>query len=86
MREECLGKLLIINQAHLRAVMCDHVEFFNTARPHQGIDQQIPVPKMTHKITGPVGCRTVLVASSMTTIATPHKGKSAIAQFFDTTL
>jgi hypothetical protein len=59
-REECLGKLLILNQAHLRAVMCDHVEFFNTARPHQGIDQQIPVPKMTHKITGSVGCRTVL--------------------------
>ena len=43
-REECLDKLPIINQAHLRSVMREYVTFFNTARPHQGIDQQIPVP------------------------------------------
>ena len=42
-REECLDKLLIINQMHLRRVMRDYVEFFNTARPHQGLKQQIPV-------------------------------------------
>lgn len=42
-REECLDKLLIINQAHLRRVMREYVEFFNTARPHQDIDQQIPI-------------------------------------------
>jgi len=42
-REECLGKLLIINQSHLRRVMREYVEFFNTARPHQGIEQQNPI-------------------------------------------
>ena len=46
-REECLDKLLIINQTHLRRVMSDYVEFFNTARPHQGIDQQTPIPHQT---------------------------------------
>jgi hypothetical protein len=51
---------LIINNAHLRRVMRAYIEFFNTARPHQGLDRQIPVPMMTHNITGPVGCRTVL--------------------------
>ncbi len=59
-REECLDKLLIINQAHLRRVMCEYVEFFNTARPHQGLDQQIPVPKASSQGHGPVRCRNVL--------------------------
>lgn len=59
-REECLDKLLIIHQAHLRRVMGEYTAFFKTARPHQGLDQQIPVPKMTHGNTGPVRCRAVL--------------------------
>ena len=32
-REECLDKLLIINQTYLRRVMRNYVEFFNTPRP-----------------------------------------------------
>lgn len=60
MREECLDKLLIINQAHLRRVMCEYVEFFNTARPHQGIEQQIPIPQTDHLTHGSVRCRNVL--------------------------
>jgi putative transposase len=59
-REECLDKLLIINQTHLRRVMHEYIEFFNTARSHQGIDQQIPTPKTIHETTGPVRCRSVL--------------------------
>jgi hypothetical protein len=59
-RAECLDKLLIINQAHLRRVMREYTAFFNTARPHQGLDQRIPIPKMPHETTGPVRCRTVL--------------------------
>lgn len=38
-REECLDKVLIINQAHLRRAMREYIVFFNTARPHQEIDQ-----------------------------------------------
>ena len=59
-REECLDKVLIINQAHLQRVMREYVEFFNTARPHQGIDQQIPIPRTGHSLSGPVRCRNVL--------------------------
>jgi hypothetical protein len=59
-REECLDKLLIVNQAHLRRIMREYVEFFNTARPHQGIDQQILVPKTGRRTYGPVRCRNVL--------------------------
>jgi putative transposase len=56
-REECLDKVLIINQAHLRRVLREYSEFFNTARPHQGLDQQIPNPKISHETSGPVRCR-----------------------------
>jgi putative transposase len=59
-REECLDKLLIINEVHLRRVMCEYVGFFNTARPHQGLDQQIPVLKTSGQSHGPVRCRNVL--------------------------
>ena len=59
-REECLDKLLIINPAHLQRVMREYISFFNTARPHQGIDQRIPIPKTNHEVVGPVRCRNVL--------------------------
>lgn len=59
-REECLDKVLIINQAHLRRVMREYVAFFNTARLHQGIDQQIPIPRASRATSGPVRCRSVL--------------------------
>jgi transposase InsO family protein len=59
-RKECLDKLLIINQIHLRCVMREYVEFFTTARPHQGLEQQIPIPKARVQGHGPVRCRNVL--------------------------
>jgi transposase InsO family protein len=59
-RDECLDNLLIINQAHLRRVMREFVIYYNTARPHQGIDQQIPIPPTTPLASGPVRCRHVL--------------------------
>ncbi len=43
-REACLDKLIILNEAHLRRVMRDYVSYYNNARPHQGIRQQTAVP------------------------------------------
>ena len=59
-REECLDKLLIIHEVHLRRVMRDYVDFFNTARPHQGLDQHMPIPNVDHQSHGLVYCRNVL--------------------------
>jgi transposase InsO family protein len=59
-REECLDKLLIINQAHLRRAMREYILFFNTAHPHQGLEQQIPVLKIGHEHAGSVRSRAVL--------------------------
>jgi len=42
-REECLDKLLILNEAHLRRVLQEYITYYNRKRPHQGLDQQSPI-------------------------------------------
>jgi len=42
-RQECLDHLLILHERHLQRVLNAYVEYFNQARPHQGIGQQLPV-------------------------------------------
>jgi putative transposase len=42
LRREVLDRILILNQAHLRAVLAEYQEHYNTARPHQGLGQRVP--------------------------------------------
>jgi putative transposase len=35
-------RVLILGAAHLRAVLAEYQEHYNTAWPHQGIDQRTP--------------------------------------------
>ena len=41
-RRECLDHLLILHEGQLRRVLRAYCAYFNTARPHQGIEQAIP--------------------------------------------
>jgi transposase InsO family protein len=41
-RQECLDHLLILQEKQLQRVLNGYVVYFNQARPHQGIGQQIP--------------------------------------------
>ena len=59
-REECLDHILIWNETHLRRTLNEFVEYYNHARPHQGLDQQSPVPRTPPEDTGPVTYRQVL--------------------------
>ena len=59
-RHECLDKLLILNQAHLRRVLCEYIAYYNQARPHQGLDQQAPIPWVIPKAGRQVQCRNLL--------------------------
>jgi putative transposase len=43
-REECLDQLLILNEAHLTRVLSEYIGYYNSARPHQGLEQQAPIP------------------------------------------
>lgn len=42
LRREVLDHVLIINEAHLSAVLAEYVVHYNVARPHQGIAQRCP--------------------------------------------
>jgi putative transposase len=42
LRRELLDRSLILGEGHLRAVLTEYQEHYNTARPHQGIDQRVP--------------------------------------------
>jgi transposase InsO family protein len=43
-RRECLDHLLTLHEKQLQRVLNAYVAYFNRARPHQGIRQQIPEP------------------------------------------
>ena len=42
LRRELLDRVLILGEAHVRAVLTDYQAHYNTARPHQGIAQRVP--------------------------------------------
>jgi putative transposase len=44
-RRECLDHLLILHEKQLQRVLNVYMHYFNRARPHQGIKQQIPEQK-----------------------------------------
>jgi transposase InsO family protein len=41
-RRECLDHILILSERHLHQVIKEYLQYFNTARPHQGIEQRTP--------------------------------------------
>ncbi len=43
-RQECLDHLFILGEKQLQRVLNGYVAYFNRARPHQGIRQQLPEP------------------------------------------
>jgi transposase InsO family protein len=59
-REECLDHILILNESHLCRVLKEYLEYYNHARPHQGIDQGFPVSGPIRTQRGPVRRRDVL--------------------------
>ena len=53
LRRELLDRTLILNQVHLRTVLAEYQEHYNTARPHQGIGQRVPHPGPAPRVTAP---------------------------------
>ena len=53
-RTECLDHPLIANEAHLRRVLAEYVEYSNHARPHQRLEQPCPVALPRPVRDGPV--------------------------------
>jgi len=43
-REECLDHFLVLNERHLGQVLKGCLAYYNQTRPHQGLQQQTPIP------------------------------------------
>jgi hypothetical protein len=59
-REECLDHVLILSEGHLRRVLQTYIEYYNTRRPHQSLEQQAPIPYPEPAKSGTVNCRQLL--------------------------
>ncbi len=61
MREECLDRIVILGERHLHRVLTTYVDYYNHARPHQGLEQECPVSLVRSTARdGPVERRTIL--------------------------
>jgi putative transposase len=58
-REECLDKLIILNERHLRQVLTEYIAYFNMHRSHQGLEQDSPLG-LTVSTESPIRYRNVL--------------------------
>jgi putative transposase len=58
-RRECLDHVLVLSEGHLRRVLREYVAYFNTARPHQGMEQRIPEAGAALRLLRPELGRTV---------------------------
>jgi len=59
-RAECLDHLLLAGEHHVQRVLTEYIAHYNRARPHQGLDQQSPVPHDPQCRHGAVRRRDVL--------------------------
>ncbi|MFZ2098576.1 MAG: integrase core domain-containing protein [Anaerolineales bacterium] len=59
-RAECLDHILVLDENHLRRVLKEYAQYYNQARPHQGIGQHFPVSGPVNSTKGPVRRRDVI--------------------------
>jgi transposase InsO family protein len=59
LRRECLDRVIVLGEAHLRWVLAEYVQYYNTERPHRSLALETPVRRPRSAI-GPIRARSVL--------------------------
>jgi putative transposase len=59
-REECLDRVIILDECHLHRVLSEYITYYNARRPHQGLDQDSPLGLKLGTPEGPIRYRKVL--------------------------
>ena len=60
LREECLDRLIVLNQSHLRRLLTEYSHYYNERRPHQGLAGATPLPFDLPTSDAPIRRRDVL--------------------------
>ena len=47
-RRECLDRVIILNERHLRRVLKDYFEYYNRYRVHQSLEMDAPAGRKIH--------------------------------------
>lgn len=55
-KSECLDKLVVLGEGHLRLAVREYVRHYNRERPHQGLDGRFVMPSMNENRKGPIEC------------------------------
>jgi transposase InsO family protein len=56
-KSECLDRLVLLGEAHLRVAVRSFVQHYHEERPHQGLANELIAPRTTTIHTGPIVCR-----------------------------
>jgi putative transposase len=54
---ECLGKLVLLGENHLRTVVREYVAHYHNERNHQGLEGRLIEPPADDSGPGPIVCR-----------------------------
>jgi putative transposase len=53
-RRECLGRMLVTGERHLRLVLSHYVDHYNSRRPHRALQQNPPAGRLQPPAESPV--------------------------------
>jgi len=56
-KSECLDKLVLLGEPHLRLAVREYVAHYNFERPHQGLGGRFVVPPVNENRIGPIESR-----------------------------
>jgi len=60
LRQECLDRIIILNETHLRWVLAEYVRYYNQRRPHQALQHLPPEAPDAYPCRGKIVSRPVL--------------------------
>ena len=58
-KEECLSKIIVLGEAHLRRILKSYARYYNETRTHLALDKDAPLSR-TVKRAGRILCRPIL--------------------------